>query len=134
MTPLPDLAGYRDWWVGWVKDPLIATHGITFDRTLAGLIVTPTGKVRVCAWHTDFHERATCYLNVDTAAEAARVCAGLFAACGWHVDFATAHDDAGGGCGGPVGSRHHAVHQAGPKKKAASGSPRRRLCPGKQKS
>lgn len=96
MTPLPDLASYRERWVGWVKDPLIATHGITFDRALAGLIVAPTGKVRVCAWHTDFDERPTCFLDVDTAAEAARVCAGLFAACGWNVDFATAHDDAGG--------------------------------------
>ena len=96
MTPLPDLSSYRERWVGWVKDPLIGTHGITFDRTLAGLIVAPAGKMRVCAWHTDFDERPTCFLDVDTAAEAARICAGLSAACGWNVDFATAHDDAGG--------------------------------------
>jgi hypothetical protein len=90
-----DLASYRERWIGWVQDPLIATHGMTFDRTPAGLIVAPAGKVRVCAWHADFEERPTCFVDVETVAEAARVCAGLFEACGWNVDFATAHDDAG---------------------------------------
>jgi len=89
------LAAYRDRWVGWVRDPLIATHGITFDRTPAGLIVAPAGHVRVCAWHADFDERPTCYLDVASVEEARAICADLFAACGWNVDFATAHDDAG---------------------------------------
>ena len=70
MTPLPDLASNRERWIGWVQDPLIATHGVTFDRTPAGLIVAPAGKVRVCAWHMDFDERPTCYLDVETADEA----------------------------------------------------------------
>lgn len=96
MTPLPDLASYRERWVGWVQDPLIATHGITFDRTPAGLIAAPAGKVRVCAWHADFDERPTCFLDVETADEARAICADLSEACGWNVDFATAHDDAGG--------------------------------------
>ena len=96
MTPLRDLDSYRERWIGWVKDPLIAMLGVTFDRTPAGLIVAPTGKVRVCAWHMDFDERPTCYLDVETAEEARAICAGLVDACGWNVDFATAHDDAGG--------------------------------------
>jgi hypothetical protein len=91
----PALGSYRERWSGWVRDPLIATHGLTFDRTPAGVIVAPAGKVRVCAWHVYFDERPTCFVDVDTVAEAARVCAGLFEACGWNVDFATAHDDAG---------------------------------------
>lgn len=90
------LAGYRDRWVGWVRDPMLATHGLTFDRTPAGQIVAPAGMVRVCAWHADFDERPTCYLDVAGADEARVICENLFEACGWNVDFATAHDDAGG--------------------------------------
>lgn len=96
MDVMADLASYRDRWTGWVRDPLIETHGLTFDRTPAGLIVAPPGKVRVCAWHMDFDERPTCYLDVASADEARAICGGLFEACGWNVDFATAHDDAGG--------------------------------------
>lgn len=90
-----NLAFYRDRWTGWVKDPLIATHGLTFDRTPAGTILAPTGKLRVCAWHTDFDERPTCYLDVANLGEAQAICAALPEACGWNVDFATAHDDMG---------------------------------------
>jgi hypothetical protein len=96
MGVTADLASYRERWIGWVKNPLIATHGLTFDRTPAGVIMAPPGKVRVCAWHADFDERPTCFVDVDGPDEAARVCTGLFEACGWNVDFATAHDDAGG--------------------------------------
>ena len=92
---MASLDSYRDRWVGWVKDPLIASAGITFDRTPAGTIVAPKGMMRVCAWHMDFDERPTCYLDVDSAEEARAICAALFDACGWNVDFATAHDDAG---------------------------------------
>ena len=90
-----ELAAYRDRWVSWVRDPMLETHGITFDRTPAGRIVAPRGKVRVCAWHMDFDERPTCYLDVESTDEARAICADLFEACGWNVDFATAHDDAG---------------------------------------
>jgi len=96
MDVMADLASYRDRWTGWVRDPLIETHGLTFDRTPAGLIAAPAGKVRVCAWHMDFDERPTCYLDVASADEARAICGRLFEACGWNVDFATAHDDAGG--------------------------------------
>ena len=89
------LAAYRDRWVSWVRDPMLETHGITFDRTPAGRIVAPQGKVRVCAWHMDFDERPTCYLDVAGVEEARAICADLFEACGWNVDFATAHDDTG---------------------------------------
>ena len=91
-----NLAFYRVRWTGWVKDPLIETHGLTFDRTLAGTIFAPPGMFRVCAWHMDFDERPTCYLDVATLSEAQAICAALADACGWSVDFATAHDDAGG--------------------------------------
>lgn len=93
---MPPLEVYRDRWVGWVNVPLLETHGLTFDRTPAGMIVAPAGRVRVCAWHMDFDERPTCYLDVANREEAERICANLFEACGWNVDFATAHDDAGG--------------------------------------
>ena len=89
------LAAYRDRWMSWVRDAMLETHGITFDRTPAGLIVAPAGMVRVCAWHMDFDERPTCYLDVASADEARAICADLFEACGWNVDFATAHDDTG---------------------------------------
>ena len=88
-------ATYRDRWEHWVKDPLIAKVGLTFDRTPAGRIAAPSGKIRVCAWHMDFDERPTCFLDVDDAGEARFVCANLVACCGWNVDFATAHDEAG---------------------------------------
>jgi hypothetical protein len=96
VSSLPTLESYRDRWVGWVKDPLIASAGLTFDRTPAGLIVAPPGKLRVCAWHMDFDERPTCFLDVESTDAARAICAELFAACGWNVDFATAHDEAGG--------------------------------------
>jgi hypothetical protein len=86
---------YRGRWAHWVKDRLLETHGLTFDRTPAGVIRAPAGKVRVCAWHMDFDERPTCWLDVDSEAEARLVCANLADACGWSVDFATAHDEHG---------------------------------------
>lgn len=92
MAPLES---YRDRWIGWVKDPLLATHGLTFDRTPAGRIAAPPGQVRVCAWHIDFDERPTCYLDVATEEEARAICENLADACGRNVDFATAYDDAG---------------------------------------
>lgn len=95
MELTPSLEAYRERWIGWVHDPNIEKHGITFDRTPSGVIVAPAGKVRVCAWHADFDERPTCYLDVDTAGEAERICAALYTACGWNVDYATAHDAEG---------------------------------------
>jgi hypothetical protein len=89
------LESYRDKWIGWVKDPLLATHGITFDRTPAGKISAPPGQIRVCAWHMDFDERPTCYLDVVSEAEALLICEHLADACSWNVDFATAHDPEG---------------------------------------
>jgi len=90
-----DAGSYRSRWEHWVKDPLLQSAGLTFDRTPAGRIVAPTGKVRVCAWHLDFDERPTCFLDVASVEEARFVCANLPACCGWNVDYATAHDDAG---------------------------------------
>lgn len=88
---------YRDRWRRWVSDPLIETAGITFDRAPSGAIVAPTGTFRVCAYHIDVDERPSCWLDVDTLAEARYVCANLSeAAAGWNVDVAVAYDDAGG--------------------------------------
>ena len=89
------LASYRPLWKSWVQDPLLETHGLTFDRTPAGRISAPPGRVRVCAWHIDFDERPTCWLDVGSVAEAAGICANLAEACSWNVDFATAYDEAG---------------------------------------
>ena len=92
---MPSVTGFRDRWSSWVKDPLIEVTGLTFDRTPAGKIVAPPGMVRVCAWHIDFDERPTCYIDVADVEEARAICGMLAEACGWNVDFATAHDDAG---------------------------------------
>jgi hypothetical protein len=99
---MPALEAYRDRWTGWVQDTNIETYGFTFDRTPAGLIMAPAGRVRVCAWHADFDERPTCYLDVDTVEEAEQICGALHAACSWSVDYASAHDADGGlVCRGP---------------------------------
>jgi hypothetical protein len=88
---------YRDRWQNWVNDPLIKTAGLTFDRTPSGPIIAPPGKFRVCAYHIDFDERPTCWLDVDTRAEAIYVCENLGeTAAGWNVDDAVAFDDTGG--------------------------------------
>ena len=86
---------YRDRWARWVTDPLLKSRGLVFDPAPADVIKAPAGKVRVCAWHIDFDERPTCWLDVETAEEARFVCENLFDACGWNVDFATAHDETG---------------------------------------
>jgi hypothetical protein len=87
---------YRARWKGWVDDPLIAKAGITFDRTPSGPILAPKGRYRVCAYHIDFDERPTCWLDVETLAEAKHVCERLGETCaGWNVDYAVAYDDAG---------------------------------------
>ncbi len=91
--PLPE--SYRSRWIGWVKDPLLETRGLTFDRTPAGEIAAPAGVVRICAWHADFDERPTCYLDVASEAEALWVCENFATACGWNIDFVTAYDDVG---------------------------------------
>lgn len=90
-----DAKRYRDLWVDGVQDPLIAKHGLTFDRTGAGAISAPPGKIRVCAWHIDFDERPTCWLDVASREEAAFICDNLTECCGRNVDYATAFDAAG---------------------------------------
>lgn len=87
---------YRDRWQSWARDPLIEQAGITFDRTPSRPIIAPTGKFRVCAYHIDFDERPTCWLDVETLAEALYVCENIGeAAATWNVDFAAAYDDIG---------------------------------------
>lgn len=90
-----DAKTYRDRWTNWVNDPLLQSHGLTFDRTPAGEISAPPGKVRVCGWHVDIDERPTCWIDVASQEEAEFICANLLEACGRNVDFATAHDDSG---------------------------------------
>jgi hypothetical protein len=95
-TPSDAPDAYRARWRGWVSDPLLAKAGITFDRTPSGLIVAPASKFRVCAYHIDFDERPTCWLDVETLAEAHFVCEHLReTGAGWSVDYAIAYDDAG---------------------------------------
>lgn len=87
---------YRDRWLSWVSDPLIEQTGITFDRTPPGPIIAPAGKYRVCAYHIDFDERPTCWLDVETLAEALYVCDNIGQAVGGrNVDFAVAYDETG---------------------------------------
>ena len=87
---------YRDRWINWVSDPLIEKTGLTFDRTPSGPIIAPMGKFRVCAYHIDFDERPTCWLDVGSLAEALYVCENIDeAARGRNVDIAVAYDENG---------------------------------------
>lgn len=91
-----DPRDYQDKWIGWVTDPLIEKAGITFDRTPSGPIHAPAGMIRVCAYHIDFDERPTCYLDVADIEEARFICHHIDAARGgWNVDFAVAYDAGG---------------------------------------
>ena len=87
---------YRDRWLNWVSDPLIEKAGTTFDRTPSGPVIAPIGKFRVCAYHIDFDERPTFWLDVDTLAEALYVCENIGEATrGRNVDFAVAYNEIG---------------------------------------
>ena len=91
----PPPESYRPLWQGWVRDPLLASHGLTFDRTRSGPILAPPGHIRLCGWHMDFEERPTCWLDVSSLEEARYVCENFSAACGWNADYPTAHDASG---------------------------------------
>lgn len=83
-------------WMAWTDDPVARKTGISFDRTPAGAIVAPAGRFRVCAYHIDFDERPTCYVDVDTLEEAMALCADVGESqTGFNVDFAIAYDDTG---------------------------------------
>jgi hypothetical protein len=45
--PFPAPESYRPLWQGWVRDPLLASHGLTFDRTPSGLVLAPPGRIRL---------------------------------------------------------------------------------------
>ena len=79
-----------------MQDPLIEIAGITFDRTPSGPIHAPPNTIRVCAYHIDFDERPTCYLDVSDIAEARFICGNISAARGkWNVDYAVAYNSHG---------------------------------------
>jgi len=82
-------------WIDWSTDPLVATNGVSFDRTPEGKITAPVGRFRVCAYHIDHDEHPTCYTDVDALDEAVAICAHLGEHCGWNVDFAAVFDDRG---------------------------------------
>lgn len=87
---------YHERWIGWVNDPLIEKAGVTFNRTPSGPVHAPAGRIRVCAFHIDFDERPTCYLDVDDIGEARFLCRNLDATRGgWNVDYAIGYDTDG---------------------------------------
>lgn len=88
--------GYRKRWTSWSKDPLIKLAGISFDRTPAGKIVAPEGMFRVCAYHIDFDERPTLFMDLSSEAEAQFVIKNFHeVAGGMNVDYAEAYNDQG---------------------------------------
>ena len=94
---LGPLSVYHDCWQSWESDPLIEQAGIPFDHAPPGPIIAPAGLFRVCAYHIDFDESPTCWLDVETLDEALYVCEHIGeAAIRWNVDFAVAFDDIGG--------------------------------------
>ena len=83
-------------WRSWLEDPIAEQTGVSFDRTPAASIRAPASKVRVCAYHIDFDERPTAYVDLDSLAEAEHLCANLSQLCGsFNVDYAIAYDARG---------------------------------------
>lgn len=82
-------------WQRWNNDPVEIATGISFDRTPAGEIRAPPGMVRVCAYHIDFDERPTCYVDLANRDEVDRIVNNLSKLCRFNVDYAIAYDDAG---------------------------------------
>lgn len=83
-------------WRAWSDDPLAAQTGVSFDRRPAGKISAPPAKFRVCAYHIDFDERPTAYVDVDSLGEAQRICEKLSSVRGdFNVDYAQAFDERG---------------------------------------
>ncbi len=94
VTPLFRAEAYRGRWIGWVKDPVASSAGLIVDHTPSGPTPAPPGKVRVCAYHIDFDERPTCYLDVNSIREAEFICANFQVCIGdWNVDYAMAWDE-----------------------------------------
>lgn len=88
--------GYRKRWESWSQDPLIKKAGISFDRTPADEIKAPPGHFRVCAYHVDWDERPTFYMDVALKAEAEFIVENFHdVASGMNVDFAVAYDEHG---------------------------------------
>ena len=84
-------------WKRWgTPDPVAEAAGISFDRAPAGEIRAPTGRYRVCAYHVDFDEAPTVYVDVDTLTEARKICDDFSNLRGkWNVDYAMAFDARG---------------------------------------
>jgi len=96
QSPFPAPRAYRRRWQRWVNDPLLERAGITFDRTPANDIRAPTGHIRVCAYHVDFDERPTYWLDVATRQEAQHVIDNFDeAVAGWNIDYGVCYDDQG---------------------------------------
>lgn len=96
VTPLFRASSYPPRWLSWVQDPRTKGTGIILDHTPSGPILAPSGKVRVCLYHIDFDERPTCYLDVNSAREAAFICDHFHDCRGdWNVDYAVAWDETG---------------------------------------
>lgn len=91
--PRPE--SYRERWSWWANDPNAHRQGVTFDRTPAASIAAPRGLVRLCAWHLDFDEHPTCWMDVGSVEEARYVVEHFAQACAWNVDYCTAYDDKG---------------------------------------
>ena len=90
------LKKFSELWIGWVNDDLTERAGISFDRTPAKDIAAPAGMFRVCAYHIDFDERPTSYLDVGSKTDATFVCEHLMDCKGpWNVDYAAVFDEAG---------------------------------------
>ena len=83
-------------WCSWTDDPVSEKTGVSFDRTPAGEIRAPKSKFRVCAYHIDFDERPTCYVDVDSLEQAEHICQNLADLRGdFNVDYAFGYDDTG---------------------------------------
>ena len=94
--PLFRAETYAPKWQAWVTDPRTEGTGLILDHTPSGRIKAPKGKVRVCLYHIDFDERPTCYLDVNSKAEAEFICQHFHDCRGdWNVDYALAWDETG---------------------------------------
>ncbi|MEM6996248.1 MAG: hypothetical protein AAF721_37420 [Myxococcota bacterium] len=86
-------------WIAWQTDPVTEATGITFDRTPAGTIAAPPGRVRVCAYHVDWEERPVCYVDVNSVDEATAIAAAAPESLNpYNADYVVAYDERGAIC------------------------------------
>lgn len=73
-----------------------AFYSLRWQRWGGADTVAEPGRALICAYHIDFDERPSWWIEVDTPEEARHICEHFEVARGDHnVDFCVAYDDQG---------------------------------------